>query len=86
MAKLVINVQANGDIKFIYADALKALLGLGDAQIERASHVEPTAGNQWEADMSPVGGPRLGPFDTRQAALDAEVVWINRNVLAAAAQ
>jgi hypothetical protein len=30
----------------------------------------------WEADMSPVNGPVLGPFATRGAALTAEVTWL----------
>jgi hypothetical protein len=36
---------------------------------------------RWWADMLPSGGPVLGPFPTRQAALDAEVEWINDHVL-----
>ena len=38
----------------------------------RASHVEPDADGRWWADLSPVAGPRLGPFEVRSAALDAE--------------
>ena len=34
---------------------------------------------QWYAAMA--GGPVLGPYDTRQAALDAEVGWLNQNIL-----
>ena len=44
----------------------------------RASHVEPDAAGQWSADLAPVGGPKLGPFDTRADALAAEIVWLNR--------
>lgn len=36
---------------------------------------------KWFADLSPVGGHTAGPFDTRQAALDYEADWINRNAL-----
>jgi hypothetical protein len=32
---------------------------------------------KWFADLLPSDGPVLGPFDTRQAALDAEVEWLN---------
>lgn len=33
----------------------------------------------WWADMLPVYGPVLGPFSTRQEALDAEVVWLSEH-------
>ena len=87
MATHIINVPRSGPIQFIYTDALKGLLTLGSAKIDRASHVEPGEPSKgqdplkWWADMAPSGGPVLGPFDTRQAALDAEVVWINQHVL-----
>lgn len=35
--------------------------------------------NKWWADMAPVGGPVLGPFDGRQQALDEEVAWLRAN-------
>lgn len=70
----IITVE-NGGLSFIYSDALVELLNLGDATVTRASHVEPAAGG-WTADMSPVGGPVLGPFRLRQEALDAEVSWL----------
>lgn len=54
----------------------------GDAVISRASHVEPTGnGTQWHADMSPVGGPTLGPFERRCDALAAEVQYLLQNVI-----
>lgn len=31
---------------------------------------------KWWADLLPVGGPVLGPFDKRQEALDAETEWL----------
>ena len=34
--------------------------------ITRASHVEPDQQGRWLADMSPVGGAVLGPFDSSQ--------------------
>lgn len=33
--------------------------------------------DKWWADMLPVRGPVLGPFDTREEALSEEVVWLN---------
>ena len=50
---------------------------LGRPQIRRASHVEPTDDGRWSADLSPVDGPMLGPFDKRSEALDAEIEWLN---------
>jgi hypothetical protein len=35
--------------------------------------------NKWFADMTPVGGQVLGPFDDRDAALTAEVEWLHAN-------
>ena len=81
MSKKIITVKPDGTMTFVYDDRLKGLMGHGQATIKRASHVEPTPDNQWTADMSPSGGPVLGPFPTRQAALDAEVEWINGHVL-----
>jgi hypothetical protein len=37
--------------------------------------------NLWWADMCPVGGPVLGPFDTRADALMAERQWLMANEL-----
>ena len=45
-----------------------------------ASHVEPVGEGQWQADLSPVGGPLLGPYDTRTEAIQAEVDWLNANL------
>jgi hypothetical protein len=52
--------------------------------VTRASQVQPEPtpdGVRWHADLSPVGGPKLAGFETRQAALDAEVEWLNTNRL-----
>jgi hypothetical protein len=68
-------------MRFIYDDRIRGLTDHGTATIERASHVEPTADNRWSADMSPVGGPVLGPFDTREEALKSEVEWLLTNHL-----
>lgn len=64
-----------GTATVIYNETLD-LSELGRARIERASHVEPTPDGQWTADMSPVSGPVLGPFDKRSEALAAEVAWL----------
>jgi hypothetical protein len=74
-------IDENGDVQFIYNDDLAALCALGNARTARASHVEPY-GPEWRADLSPIGGPVLGPFRTRARALDAEVRWIRRAMTA----
>lgn len=75
-----IAIRSDGMIILIYTDDLCDLIASGRATIARASHVEPAPGG-WTADMTPSGGPVLGPFSLRQQALDAEVEWINRNVI-----
>lgn len=74
-------VEPSGTIKLIYEDDLRGLLATGKAEIKRVSHVEPTIDGRWEADLSPVNGPVLGPYETRKEALDAEVNYLIRNVL-----
>mgnify|MGYP001614302368 CR=1 FL=1 len=75
-----IAIRPDGTIVLIYTDDLESLASAGRAVIARASHVEPAPGG-WTADMSPSGGPILGPFRLRQQALDAEVEWIGRHVI-----
>lgn len=74
-----ITVTEDGRLLFVYDDTLQPLMSLGPAQVRRASHVEPRADNSpvggegyWTADLSPIGGPRLGPFPLREQALAAE--------------
>jgi hypothetical protein len=78
---IVISVHEDATMQFIYSDELRGLMDEGDATIKRASHVEPDDDLTWHADMSPVGGPVLSGFPTREAALRAEVEWINDNHL-----
>tara|TARA_B100001109_G_scaffold215974_1_gene185193 strand:+ start:769 stop:1032 length:264 start_codon:yes stop_codon:yes gene_type:complete len=68
-------ISPQGEIRYIYNDALLSLTSLGAATIKRASHVEPCDGG-WQADLGPVNGPILGPFTTRQEALQQEVNWL----------
>jgi hypothetical protein len=72
----VLLIAPDGTLRFIYSDTLaKLFFSEGKVSTRRASHVEPE-GNRWVADLSPVGGPRLGPFDTRAEALTAERDWL----------
>jgi hypothetical protein len=80
--EVLISADETGRLCFVYDDAVfDALKDLGPSTIARASHVEPTNDGRWTSDMGPVSGPVLGPFDTRQEALDAEHSWIEENVL-----
>jgi hypothetical protein len=72
----VIVVGAGGGVKAIYSEAIP-LGALGSISIRRASHVEPDARGRWWADLAPVGGPNLGPFELRSEALDAESIWLS---------
>ena len=73
-------VNPLGLVRAIYGEALD-LAALGRPVITRASYVEPDASGRWLADLSPVGGPLLGPFDRRSEALAAEHDWLERHWL-----
>lgn len=79
-------VEATGRLRFLWDDALAPLTELGEATVNRASLVEPCdepGGRRvwggWKADLSPVGGPTLGPFGTHGAAIRAERDWLWAN-------
>ena len=69
-------VSPDGTTRCIYAETIN-LHSVGAVDIKRASHVEPNKDGHWTADLSPVDGPLLGPFDTRTEALAAEVDWLH---------
>lgn len=70
---------SGGVLSFIYADDLAPLLTAGPSTVRRVSHVEPSPFGGWAADMSPVGGPVLGPWPLRQQALDGEREWLREH-------
>lgn len=75
--KFVFSFHPDGRVTTLYDDRLGTLLRrLGTVEIMWASHVEPTSGGLWTADMGPVSGPVLGPFSTRGEALTAEREWL----------
>jgi hypothetical protein len=69
-------VDTAGVIRLVYAEDFD-LRVLGRPAITRASHVEPTPDGRWTADLSPVSGPVLGPFERRGEALAAEAAWLD---------
>ena len=73
-------IETGGNLRCIYAEAID-LHSLGQPKITRASHVEPDSTGRWTADLAPVDGPKLGPFDKRTDALAAEVQWLRDNWL-----
>ncbi len=73
-------ISSTGTIRCLYDETLD-LHTLGKLSISRGSHVEPNKDGQWFADLSPVGGPQLGPFSTRSTALTAEIRWLEENWL-----
>jgi hypothetical protein len=78
--QIILTFNEDGTSTSIYDEAID-FHELGKVSIQRASHVEPTEDGQWTADMSPVGGPVLGPFELRSVALEEEVKWLKRNHL-----
>ena len=73
-------VCPNGSMRCVYEETLE-LARFGQLTIRRGSHVEPDLAGRWWADLSPVAGPRLGPFCRRSEALTAERNWLERNWL-----
>ena len=73
-------IDPTGGVRCLYDETLP-LADFGRLNIARGSIVEPTEAGHWTADLSPVGGPLLGPFATRSQALDAERDWLEANWL-----
>ena len=73
-------IAPDGTIRCLYGEELD-FSALGRVAISRGSHVEPDEQGRWFADLSPVSGPRLGPFALRSEALAAEHQWLEANWL-----
>ena len=71
-------IKPDGVVRCVYAEAID-LTALGSPVISRASHVEPDEQGRWWADMGPVGGAVLGPYERRNEALTAEQRWLEQN-------
>ena len=76
-------VDPEGDVRCVY-DEVFDLAAIGCLRTTRASHVEPDETGRWWADITPAGGPVLGPFDRRSQALAAEHRWLEENLAAVA--
>lgn len=77
-----LTVDPAGSMRCVYTEAID-LASIGSLSIARASHVEPDDQGRWIADLAPVGGPRLGPFEQRSPALAAEQQWLDEHWLVA---
>ena len=73
-------ISPAGLTRCVYGEEID-LTQLGSVIIRRGSYVEPTEDGQWMVDLSPVSGPKLGPFAVRSAALTEEVAWLSLNWL-----
>ncbi len=73
-------VQPDGSVQCVYDETLD-LQTIGRLLIRRASCVEPNQHGGWLADLSPVGGPVVGPFPRRSEALAAENEWLDTHWL-----
>jgi len=69
-------IKPTGVFIGIYNDSFD-YCNFGKPEIRRDSHVEPDEYGRWFADISPVDGPTLGPFDKRSEAIDAELEMLN---------
>jgi hypothetical protein len=74
-------ITPDGAARCIYTEEIN-LAAIGSPTISRASHVEPDQHGRWLADMSPVGGGVLGPYELRSEALMAEQAWLEAHWLA----
>ena len=78
-------IDCAGTVRCLYSEVLD-LSVLGTPCIRRASHIEPDSDGKWWADLAPVDGPRLGPFEKRSQALMAEVAWLEAQWLLSPSQ
>jgi hypothetical protein len=68
-------IEPGGVVRCIYSEVID-LAALGSPAISRASLVEPDQQGRWWADMGPMDGPVLGPFQVRSEALASEHAWL----------
>lgn len=78
----ILVIGPDGDVSFVWDDALAGLVGEGTPTITRVSDVEPTPDGQWQADLSRIGGPVLGPYPFREFALVHERAVVTGRLIA----
>ena len=67
-------------VQFVHDDDLAQAFAGEARSTRRASHVEPEGDGTWTVDLTPVGGPVEGGFETRRAALAWEVEWLGQEL------
>jgi hypothetical protein len=81
----ILKIDSDGNIQCLYADSLHALGKVKD--VARASHVEPNPDGGWDVTLTDdprngeYKGAFIGNYPTRREALEAEVSFINANIL-----
>ena len=73
-------IDPRGNVRCVYSETID-LAEIGQLMVARGSYVEPNLDGQWSADLSPVDGPRLGPYPRRSEALQAEARWLETHWL-----
>jgi hypothetical protein len=68
-------IELGGKVRMIYSELVEPH-ALGEPTIERGSFVEPDKNGFWWATLTPVNGPRLGPYLKRSKAIQAEIAWL----------
>lgn len=74
---LTFSVLPDGRVRFVYSDILAKFLNIGDCEVKRVSTVDPEFADSrvvWYANI--FDGTRLGPFDSREDAISAEVCYL----------
>lgn len=80
---LSINISRDGTVYCLAEPELEGLLQSGNSTIQRASFLTQREDGQWMGHLLPIGGPLLGPYPTREGAVNAEREWITANWLPA---
>ena len=73
-------ISPHGTVRALYSEEID-LAELGRVSITRASHVEPDQQGHWFADLAPINGPVLGPFERRSEAFEEEQSWLTAHWL-----
>ena len=66
-AEMIIGL--GGNVRMIYSELIEPH-AFGEPTIERDQN------GFWWADLTPVNGPRLGPYHMRSKAIEAEIAWL----------